>query len=221
MYIHTGLRLACECTQPSHTQSLSQAVLWKSSTKCPGSGGSSVPTDRTTVPASAMPVECPPIQGDAFVPRSTVLSCPPPGRGLTRWPADPLPRSLNDRASLYAAGRWPAYKVEHLKGRITVLQESVLLSACKIFSLCRREMHNILTLPVGGRESFVSDDTSFDFRKAHLPFPMSAAVSAGKQHEGSKTKTHTLLLPFVSLWICLPLWHVVPSQFALLCVFPL
>lgn len=32
---------------------------------------------------------------------------------------------------------------------------------------------------------------SFDFRKAHVPFLISATVWSGKQHVGSKTKPHT------------------------------
>ncbi len=86
-----------------------------------------------------------------------------------------------------------------LKGRITALQESILLSTSEIFSFCHCEMHKILTLCVGGWDSFLSDDISFDFRTAHVLFLISATVSSGKQHVDSKTKTHTLLHPFVSL----------------------
>lgn len=110
-----------------------------------------------------------------------------------------------------------------LKARITVLQESTLLSPSAIFSFCHCEMHTILTLCVGGGESFLSDGISIDFRKAHVPFPISAAVSSGTQHEGSKTKTHTLLLPFVSLGNLSPSLtvSVIPSQLSLFRVFPL
>lgn len=82
-------------------------------------------------------------------------------------------------------------------------------------------MHRILTLCVGGRDSFLSDGISFDFRKAHVPFLISATVSSGKQHVDNKTKTHTLL-PFVSLKFSPSLTvSVIPSELSLPRVFPL
>lgn len=66
------------CPRPEHCLSLS--ALWKSSTKCPRSGRSSVPTDRrpctridTAGLPSATPLECLPIQGHGCVPRSLRL----------------------------------------------------------------------------------------------------------------------------------------------------
>lgn len=82
-------------------------------------------------------------------------------------------------------------KVESRKAKKTVLLESTLMSTSEIFSLCHCEMHKILTLCVGGWGSFLSYGISFDFRKAHVPFLISATVSPGKQQEDSKTKTHT------------------------------
>ena len=200
----------------THTQSLCRCVLWKSSTKCPGSGCSSVPTDRRPY-ASLAPLSWPLPRQSSVCPYKDMplypgpLSCPVLHPAPAR-PVDLLPRSLNDWISLQAVWRrwWPANKRE-----ITAPEESTMLPALEIFTLCRIK---ILTLSVGGWDSFLSNSISFWL---HVPFLISATVSSGKQHVDSKTKTHTLTLLFcLSLkFPPLSLWQ--PLSFPLSALFSL
>ena len=144
------------------------------------------------------------------------LSCPVLHPAPAR-PADLLPRSLNDWISLQALWRrwWPANKRE-----ITARHRKALRRPHWKSLLCVAQ--KILTLSVGGWDSFLSNSISFWL---HVPFLISATVSSGKQHVDSKTKTHTLPLPFClsskfppSLSLTA---SVIPSQRSLLPVFPL
>lgn len=178
------------------------------------------PADRRPYTTSAPPLPC----QSSVCPYKDMplyricLSCPVLHSALA-WPAQPLPCSLNDCFSPEAVRRrrWPVNKVDAWKARITAVQESTLLSTSEIFSLCHCEMHKILTLRVGGCGSFLSDGISFDFRKAHVPFLISATVSPGKQQEDSKTKTHTSFAFCLSLHFSPALTvSVIPAQFFLL-----
>lgn len=93
----------------THTQSLCWCVLWKSSTKCPGSGCSSVPTDRRPYACLAPPSWPLPRQSSVCPYKDMPLypgplSCPVLHPAPAR-PADLLPRSLNDWISLQALWR--------------------------------------------------------------------------------------------------------------------